>query len=176
MKKLLILFLVLSIKLFPTAITKYYNDWKVRNIAYDNSDNKTVTITMDKDKQLKIYMAFRSNQVSISITWYKDKIDENIPIVQYKLDNSKFYTIKPIMRSSSDNFDILYTISPAFGIFQEKELLNFLNALIGSKNLKIRPNDYGDYYDIETSSLKDAIKNTDFTGTLFEKYKYDILK
>ena len=179
MKKIVIIFislLIISIELFPKAVTTYYNNWKVRKITYDNTDAKTVTMTMKSNNDFEIYIASRANQLSISINWYKDAIDENTPIVEYSFDNSAYNSVEPIMRSSSENFDILYTISPSFGIIQEKEIVDFFRKLIKSKSLSIRPNNYGEKYSINVTGLKEAIEETDFSGTLFDKYKNEILR
>ena len=40
--------------------------------------------------------------------------------------------------------------------------------------MTIRPNNYGDEYNVDLSGLKEAIESTDFSGTLFEKYKNQI--
>ena len=96
--------------------------------------------------------------------------------VEYSFDNASSKSVEPIMRSSAENFDILYTISPAFGIIQEKEMVEFFKTLIRSKSLTIRPNNYGEKYKINIVGLKQAIEKTDFSGTLFDKYKSQILR
>ena len=107
MKKFIFIILfIFSMQLFPAAVTKYYDKWKVRTITYDNTDAKTVTISLEVDKNLEIYIASRTNQFNITLTWYKDNIDEDNPIVQYKFNDSQYYSVEPIMRSSKDNFDI----------------------------------------------------------------------
>ena len=179
MKKIVFIFislLIISLEVFPKAVTTHYNNWKVRKIVYDNTDNKTVTMTMKSNNDFEIYIASRNNQLSISINWFKDSIDENLPIVEYSFDNSAQNSVEPIMRSSKENFDILYTISPAFGIIQEKEIVDFFKKLIKSKKLSIRPNNYGQIYTIDVTGLKTAIEKTDFSGTLFDKYKNQILR
>ena len=179
MKKLsfiLITLFIFSIQLFPAAVTTYYNKWKVRSITYDNTTTKTVTMSFDIDKMLELYIASRNNQLNITLTWYKETIDENDPIVQYKFDDSQYYSVEPIMRSAKDSFDILYTISPAFGLVKEKETIDFFKKLVKSTNMSIRPNNYGEEYNIDLTGLKEALESTDFTGTLFEKYKNSILE
>ncbi|MEI0564104.1 hypothetical protein [Brachyspira pulli] len=168
--------IIFSLQAFPKAVTTYYNNWKIREIVYDNTDTKTVTMTMKNDNNFEIYIASRGNQLSVSINWYKDRIDENTPIVEYSFDNASSKSVEPIMRSSAENFDILYTISPAFGIIQEKEMVEFFKTLIRSKSLTIRPNNYGEKYKINIVGLKQAIEKTDFSGTLFDKYKSQILR
>lgn len=174
-KYIFIILFICSMHLFPAAVTKYYNDWKVRSITYDNTTTKTVTISLDIDGIIEIYIASRTNQFNITLTWYKENIDEEKPIVQYKFNDSQYYSVEPVMRSSKDNFDILFTISPAFGLVQEKETIDFLKKLLKSKSMSIRPNDYGELYNIDLSGLKEAIESTDFSGTLFEKYKSKVL-
>ena len=175
MKKFIFIILfIFSMQLFPAAVTKYYDKWKVRTITYDNTDAKTVTISLEVDQNLEIYIASRTNQFNITLTWYKDDIDENKPIVQYKFNNSDYYSVEPAMRSSKDNFDILFTISPSFGLVQEQETVDFFNKLLKNTNMTIRPNNYGDEYNVDLSGLKEAIESTDFSGTLFEKYKNQI--
>ncbi|PTY39517.1 hypothetical protein [Brachyspira hampsonii] len=179
MNKILLLFitlLIISMQAFSAAVTTHYNNWKIRRISYNNTDTKTVTMTIKNNNSLEVYIAARNNQLSVSINWYKDKIDENTPIVEYSFNNSPYKSVEPFMRSSSDNFDILYTISPAFGIIQEKEVIEFLNKLINSKTLSIKPNTDAQGYTIDVTGLKEAIQKTDFSGTLFEKYKSQILK
>ena len=176
MKKFIFIILfIFSMQLFPAAVTKYYEKWKVRTITYDNTTTKTVTISLDVDKNLEIYIASRTNQFNITLTWYKDNIDEDNPIVQYKFNDSQYYSVEPIMRSSKDNFDILFTISPTFGLVQEQETVDFFKKLLKSTNMTIRPNNYGDEYNIDLTGLKEAIESTDFSGTLFEKYKSKVL-
>ncbi|EKV57356.1 hypothetical protein [Brachyspira hampsonii] len=179
MNKILLLFitlLIISMQAFSAAVTTHYNNWKIRRISYNNTDTKTVTMTIKNNNSLEVYIAARNNQLSVSINWYKDKIDENTPIVEYSFNNSPYKSVEPFMRSSSDNFDILYTISPAFGIIQEKEVIEFLNKLINSKTLSIKPNTDAQGYTIDVTGLKEAIQKTDFSGTLFDKYKSQILK
>ncbi|WP_295163557.1 hypothetical protein [uncultured Brachyspira sp.] len=178
MKKIiyaLICLLIISAEVFPAAVTKYYNNWKIRKITYDNTRTKTITMTIKND-DMEIYIASRNNQLSISINWYKDRIDENMPVVQYSFDNSAYKSAEPFMRSSADNFDILYTVSPAFGIVQEKEIIDFFKKLINCRTLSLRPNNYGEKYTIDAAGLKEAVQKTDFTGTLFDKYKNEILR
>ncbi|OEJ13540.1 hypothetical protein BFL38_01980 [Brachyspira hampsonii] len=179
MNKILLLFitlLIISMQAFSAAVTTHYNNWKIRRISYNNTDTKTVTMTIKNNNSLEVYIAARNNQLSVSINWYKDKIDENTPIVEYSFNNSPYKSVEPFMRSSNDNFDILYTISPAFGIIQEKEVIEFLNKLINSKTLSIKPNTDAQAYTIDVTGLKEAIQKTDFSGTLFDKYKSQILK
>ena len=178
MKKLLLISIIsfiFNMQLFPAAVTKYYDQWKVKNITYDETTTKTVTISMNIEGMVEVYIASRSNQFNITLTWYNENIDENTPLVQYKFDDSQYYSVEPAMRSSKDKFDILYTISPAFGLVQEKETISFLKELINKNTLYIRPNNYGEDYSIDLSGLKEALENTDFSGTLFDKYKSSIL-
>lgn len=68
MKKIVIIFislLIISIELFPKAVTTYYNNWKVRKITYDNTDTKTVTMTMKSNNDFEIYIASRGNQILV---------------------------------------------------------------------------------------------------------------
>lgn len=179
MKKIVFVFITLltiSIQAFSAAVTTHYNNWKIRRITYNNTDTKTVTMTIKNNNSLEVYIAARNNQVSVSINWYKDKVDENTPIVEYSFNNSPYKSVEPFMRSSSDNFDILYTISPAFGIIQEKEVIEFLNKLINSKTLSIKASSNSQAYTIDVTGLKEAMQKTDFSGTLLEKYKSQILK
>ncbi|WP_300366377.1 hypothetical protein [Brachyspira sp.] len=178
MKKLLFVFislLIIAYQALPAAVTKHYNNWKVRTITYNNTDTKAVTITIKNNNDVEIYIASRNNQLNVSINWYKTNIDENSPM-EYSFNNAPYRSVEPFMRSSSDKFDILYTISPAFGIIQEKEIIDFFQKLIGSKSLSIKPNNQGKQYNIDITGLREAIKKTDFSGTLFEKYKNQILK
>lgn len=170
-----IMLLIINIKIFPAAVTTYYDNWKIRKISYNNSDSKAVTMTMKSNNSFEIYIASRNNQISISFNWYEDKIDSNTPIVEYSFDNSAYNSVTPIMRSSRDNFDILYTISPAFGLIQEREIIDFIKSLIKSTSFSIRPNNYGKTYTLDIRGLKNAIEKTDFSGTLMEKYKAQIL-
>ena len=165
MKKIVFVFIILltiSIQAFSAAVTTHYNNWKIRRITYNNTDTKTVTMTIKNNNSLEV--------------WYKDKVDENTPVVEYSFNNSPYKSVEPFMRSSSDNFDILYTISPAFGIIQEKEVIEFLSKLINSKTLSIKPNSGSQAYTIDVTGLKEAMQKTDFSGTLLEKYKSQILK
>ena len=114
------------------------------------------------------------NPFTAALKAYKQ--DENTPVVEYSFNNSPYKSVEPFMRSSSDNFDILYTISPAFGIIQEKEVIEFLSKLINSKTLSIKPNSGSQAYTIDVTGLKEAMQKTDFSGTLLEKYKSQILK
>ncbi len=178
MKKVLFVFislLIIFLQVFPAAVTKHYNNWKVRTITYNNTDTKTVTMTIKNNNDLEIYIASRNNQLNISINWYKENIDENSRI-EYSFNNDPYKSVEPFMRSSSDKFDILYTISPAFGIIQEKEIIYFFQKLVNSKTLSIKPNNYGQQYNIDITGLREAIEKTDFSKTLFEKYKNQILR
>lgn len=179
MKKIIFVFislLIISIEAIPAAVTTYYNNWKIRRISYNNTDNRTVTMTIKKNNDLEVYIAARYNQINISINWFKDKIDDSTPIVQYSFNNSAYKSAEPFMRSASDNFDILYTISPDFGIIQEKEMVDFFKNLINCKTLSIRPGNSSEGYTIDVTGIKEAILKTDFSGTLFEKYKSQIVK
>ena len=79
MKKIVFVFIILltiSIQAFSAAVTTHYNNWKIRRITYNNTDTKTVTMTIKNNNSLEVYIAARNNQVSVSINWYKDKVDE----------------------------------------------------------------------------------------------------
>ena len=178
MKKILFVFislLIMAAQAMPAAVTTYYNNWKIRSIKYNNTDTKTVTMTIKNNNDLEIYIAARNNQLNISINWYKENIDENSK-VEYSFNNSAYTSVEPFMRSSSDKFDILYTISPSFGIIQEKEIIDFFKKLINSRSISLKANNQGQQYTIDVTGLREAIQKTDFTGTLFEKYKSQILR
>ena len=169
--------IIFSLQAFPKAVTTYYNNWKIREIVYDNTDTKTVTMTMKNDNNFEIYIASRQEQLNITITWYKDKINNDDAIISYYFDNKQTTEIEPIVRSEKNNFDILYTVSPSFGIVQEEEMINFFKDLINHTTMTIKPyRESKNAYNIDLKGIKEAIEYTDFSNTLFDKYKTSILK
>lgn len=173
---LIILFLF-ALNLYPIATSKQYNNWKVKTIVYDGTDKKTVTMSLNLDDKLEIYIASRQEQLNITITWYKDKINNDDAIISYYFDNKQTTEIEPIVRSEKNNFDILYTVSPSFGIVQEEEMINFFKDLINHTTMTIKPyRESKNAYNIDLKGIKEAIEYTDFSNTLFDKYKTSILK
>ena len=173
---LIILFLF-ALALYPAATSKQYGNWKVKTIVYDGTDKKTVTMSLNLDKKLEVYIASRQEQLNITITWYKDKINNDDAVISYYFDNKQTTEIEPIVRSEKNNFDILYTISPSFGIVQEDEIINFFKDLINHNTMTIKPyRESKSIYNINLKGIKEAIEYTDFSNTLFDKYKPSILK
>ncbi len=173
---LIILFLF-ALNLYPIATSKQYDNWKVKTIVYDGTDKKTVTMSLNLDKKLEVYIASRQEQLNITITWYKDKINNDDAVISYYFDNKQTTEIEPIVRSEKNNFDILYTVSPSFGIVQEEEIVNFFKDLINHDTMSIKPyRESKNIYSIDLKGIKEAIEYTDFSNTLFDKYKTRILK
>ncbi len=170
----IILFSFYMIAFSEVSVTNY-NNWTVKTIYYENTDSKSVTISTTIDNSLEVYIAFRRNQVNITLSWFDYKVDESIPFLEYNFDNKKSQIVEPAVRSSKQNFDILYTISPSFGITQEDEIVVFFKDLIKSKTLSIKPNLDGKEYNISLVGLKEALSKTDFSNTLFNDYISKVL-
>ena len=173
---LIILFLF-ALTLYPAATSKQYDNWKVKTIVYDGTDKKTVTMSLNLENKLEVYIASRQEQLNITITWYKDKINNDDALILYNFDNKQTTEIEPIVRSEKNNFDILYTVSPSFGIVQEEEIINFFKDLINHNTMTIKPyRESKNIYNVNLKGIKEAIEYTDFSNTLFDKYKTRILK
>ena len=173
---LIILFLF-ALNLYPIATSKQYDNWKVKTIVYDGTDKKTITMSLNLENKLEVYIASRQEQLNITITWYKDKINNNDNIILYNFDNKQTTEIEPIVRSEKNNFDILYTVSPSFGIVQEDEIISFFKDLINHTTMTIKPyREAKNIYNVDLKGIKEAIEYTDFSNTLFDKYKARILK
>ena len=98
-------------------------------------------------------------------------------IILYNFDNKQTTEIEPIVRSEKNNFDILYTVSPSFGIVQEEEMINFFKDLINHNTMTIKPyRQSKNIYNVDLKGIKEAIEYTDFSNTLFDKYQTRILK
>ena len=178
MKKVAIFFIILfsffKISFSEVSVTNY-NNWTVKTIYYEHNDNRSVAIYTTIDDALEVYIASRKNQINITLSWFDHKVDESIPFLEYTFDNKKANVVEPAVRSSKQNFDILYTISPSFGITQEDEIVLFFKELINSKTLTIKPNLDDKTYNVNLKGLKEAISKTDFSKTLFDDYKNKVL-
>lgn len=165
-------FFIFCFSLFSEVTITNYGNWQVKTIHYEHNNNKTVTISTVIDKKVEVYIASRQNQFNITFSWYDTKIKDENAKLEYRFDNKDTYIVEPIVRSIKQNFDILYTISPSFGILQEDEVINFFNNLVTSKMLYIKQDNFS--YNINLNGLREAILNTDFSNTLFDKYKNKI--
>ena len=98
------------------------------------------------------------------------KNKNNIKIFQYRFDNEK---IKSINVNMNNNIFHLFVINKEMN---NNEALIFIKKIVNSKRLRTTfDNNTNNIYDFELVGIKEILKNTDFSNTLLDKYKNDML-
>ena len=176
MKKILIIFTLLlgfSFSIYGAENRTQHGKWWVYNYIDNFNDKKIIAIyqayTNDVGNIQSIQILTSSDFINIGIA-YIGKNKNNIKIFQYRFDNEKIKSINVNMNSDVFNLFIINKQT------NNKEALLFIKKIVNSKRLRTTfDNNTINIYDFELVGIKEILKNTDFSNTLLDKYKNEIL-
>ena len=171
MKKILLIFTLLlgfSFSVYAIENRTQHGKWWVYNYIDNFNDKKIISIyqayTNDVGNIQSIQILISSDFINIG------KNKNNIKIFQYRFDNEK---IKSINVNMNNDIFHLFVINKEMN---NNEALIFIKKIVNSKRLRTTfDNNTNNIYDFELVGIKEILKNTDFSNTLLDKYKNDML-
>lgn len=176
MKKILLtltLVFAFSFSVYAIENKTQYGQWWVYNYINNFNDKKIIGIyqayTNNVGNIQSIQILTSSDFINIGIS-YIGKNKNNIKTFQYRFDNEEIKSINVNMNNDIFN---LFVINKEMN---NKEALLFIKKIVNSKRLRATfDNNTINIYDFELVGIKEILKNTDFSNTLLDKYKNDIL-